>query len=172
MVKLIIGALVLLAAGIVWLRAQWARSKNSNTANQIINDLKSGKYGIESYAESLSILIYSKAVKDSISVLNMPKQFESLSGSKLLDKFSIQYAAMNESGKGIIIAEAKDKDIIPMYNGNKEVDIHFPCWIYIDINKEDKKVDFKSTFPESKEHHYLLEDLSKKVFELISSQAE
>ena len=60
MIKLTIGIVVLLAAGIIWLRAQWARSKNSNAANEIINDLKSGKYVIESYAESLGIMISSK----------------------------------------------------------------------------------------------------------------
>ena len=60
MIKITIAIVVLLAAGVVWLRAQWARSKNSSAANEIINDLKSGKYVIESYAETLGILISTK----------------------------------------------------------------------------------------------------------------
>lgn len=78
----------------------------------------------------------------------------------------VQHADLNENGKGIVIGEARVTDHVPVYNKNQEMDIHFPCWLYIDLNAENEKVDFRSTFPESKDHHYLLEELSEEVFKL------
>ena len=164
MIKLTIAILVLLAAGVIWLRAQWARSKNSNEARQIIDDLKSGKYVIESYAESLGIMISSKTYEAGFDPAAAKTRLQALAGKQLLGKFSVRYADMNENGKGIVIAEGRAKDIIAGYSGNKEIDIHFPCWLYIDTDVQGNKIDFRSTFPESKDHHYMLEDLSAELY--------
>jgi hypothetical protein len=165
MIKLVIGIGILLFGGFIWLRSQWARSKNSGAAKQIINDLQSGKYVIESYAESLGILICSKPLPEKTNLAIVKQLLQSLKGKPLQNKFNIQYADMNQNGKGIIIAEAKAKDIVPLYNSNKEIDIHFPCWLYIDTDEANNKVDFKSTFPESKDHHYLLEDFAVEIYD-------
>lgn len=168
MIKLTTFVLVLLGAALVWLRAQWARSKNSNAANQIISDLQSGKYEIESYAETLGIRISSKPLPESFDHLIARTRLQELMGKKMQEKFSIRYADMNGEGKGIVIGEAHAKDIVAGYGGNKEIDIHFPCWIYIDARGEDQMIDFRSTFPENKDHHYLLEDFSNALHQRIS----
>ena len=123
MIKITIAIVVLLAAGVVWLRAQWARSKNSSAANEIINDLKSGKYVIESYAETLGILISTKPFPPVFDPASAKNKLQEMTGKQIHEKFSIRYADMNEAGKGIIIAEAKSKDIVAGYGGNKEIDI-------------------------------------------------
>lgn len=171
MIKTTIAIIVLLGAGIIWLRAQWARSKNSSAANEIINDLKSGKYVIESYAESLGIMISSKPFPAAFDPASAKRKLQELTGKLVHEKFSIRYADMNEAGKGIVIAEAKSKDIIAGYGGNKEIDIHFPCWLYIDADREAGKLDFRSTFPENKDHHYLLEDLSAAISQQLMQPA-
>lgn len=170
MIKITIAIVVLLAAGVVWLRAQWARSKNSSAANEIINDLKSGKYVIESYAETLGILISTKPFPPVFDPASAKNKLQEMTGKQIHEKFSIRYADMNEAGKGIIIAEAKSKDIVAGYGGNKEIDIHFPCWLYIDADREANKIDFRSTFPENKDHHYLLEDLSAEIHNSMNRQ--
>jgi hypothetical protein len=163
MIKLTIAIAVLLAAGLVWLRAQWARSKNSNAANEIINDLQSGKFVIESYADALGIMICSKALPQAFDPGSAKVRLQELAGKKIRDQYSIRYADMNAAGKGIVIAEAASKDIVAGYGGNKEIDIHFPCWIYIDARAEANVVDFRSTFPENKDHHFLLEDFASEI---------
>lgn len=173
MIKLSIAIVVLLAAGVMWLRAQWARSKNNSAAGEIINDLKSGKYVIESYAGALGIMICSKPYPQAFDPASVKNKLQELTGKQLQGKFSIRYADMNPEGKGIIIAEAKSKDIVAGYGGNKEIDIHFPCWLYIDTDTANSKVDFRSTFPESKDHHYTLEDLCGEIYSqcLVSGKA-
>lgn len=168
MIKLTIGIAVLLAAALVWLRAEWARSKNSNAANQIISDLQSGKYVIESYADTLGILISSKPLPETFDPTNARTRLQELAGKKLQGKFSIRYADMNTEGKGIVIGEAHAKDIVAGYGGNKEIDIHFPCWIYIDTRSADQLIDYRSTFPENKDHHFLLEDLTQALHQRLA----
>ncbi|MFN8288915.1 MAG: hypothetical protein U0U70_01535 [Chitinophagaceae bacterium] len=163
MLKIIIGAAFLLAAAIAWIRSQWARSQNSGTAKQIIDDLKSGKHSIESYAESLGILITSKPLAQQPDMPAIRQRLQSLNGKRLLGKFTIQHSDMNERGKGIVIGEARATDVVPGYGRNQEMEIHFPCWLYIDLDTAQGKVDYRSTFPESKDHHYLLEDLSAAI---------
>lgn len=167
MIKLSIAIAVLLAAALVWLRAQWARSKNSNAANQIIQDLQSGKYEIGSYAETLGIRISSLPLPESFDTRKARTILQELAGKKIQEKFSIRYADMNDEGKGIVIGEAKSKDIVAGYGGNKEIDIHFPCWIYIDTRGADHCMEFRSTFPENKDHHFLLEDLSQALHQRL-----
>jgi len=163
MIKITIAIVVLLGAGIIWLRAQWARSRNSSAAKDIIDSLKSGKYNIASYAEALGIMISTKPCQPHFDPADGRKRLQALSGQQLRQRFSIQYADMDEEGRGIVIAEAKSKDIVAGYGGNREIEIHFPCWLYIQPDPANQKIDFRSTFPENKDHHYLLEDLSEEI---------
>lgn len=169
MIKLTIAIVVLLAAAVVWLRAQWARSRNSTAANEIINNLKSGKYEISSYAEALGIMIQSRTLQPGYEPAAVKVRLQALAGKKIRDVFTVQYADMDEEGRGIVIAEARSKDIVAGYDGNREVEIHFPCWMYIHPGPGQESMDFRSTFPEKKEHHYLLEDLAGELYSHITN---
>ncbi len=172
MIKLSIGIAILLVAGVSWLRVQWGRSKNKGTSRKIVEDLKSGKYVIESYAESLGITICAKPLSEQIDIREIKKHLQLLSGKKLSDKFTIEYGEMNENGKGILIGEAVTKDFIQAPNGNKEIDVFYPCWLYIETNQDSREVCFKSTFPENKDHHFLLEELSLIVYDQCIKNGE
>lgn len=169
MVKLIIGIGVILFSAGIWIRSQWGRSKNNSTAKQIIDDLKSGKYVIESYAESLGILICTKVLPKEADLKQMKTKLQAFIGKQLLSKYKIEYADLNDNGNGIIIAEAKGKELVPVYGGNKEIEIHFPCWLYIQADQDNARIEFKSTFPESKDHHYLLEDLAAEIYKQFTA---
>jgi hypothetical protein len=160
MIKVTILVFILLSTAFIWVRSQWARSKNTNEAKQIISDLQSGKYDVESYAEALNILIRSVALQQMLDYSFLKQQIEVLVGKAFLQKYTIQYATINKNGNGILIGEAKIKELVAGYHGNKEIDIHLPCWLYIKIDETNKKIDFKSTFPETKEHHFVLDDLA------------
>jgi hypothetical protein len=160
MIKLTIGIIILLGAGIAWLRAEWGRSKNKNASRQLIDDLKSGKYMIESYAGSFEILIWSADIDQEFNQPAIKQYLNSLNAKKVLDKFTVAYADMDDNQKGIVIGEGLIKD----YVHDKEIEVHYPCWIYIDTDAINRTVSFKSTFPENKDHHYLLEDLSQEIY--------
>lgn len=160
MIKLSIAIIVLLVVAVAWLRSQWGRSKNKNASKQIIDDLKSGKYVIESYADSLNIMICTKAAPQQINMARIKQYLHALTDKKTAGKFTIQYADMNDNKKGIVIGEGLVKDIVH----NKQMDVFYPCWIYIEVNEDSKEVAFRSTFPENKDHHYLLEDLSGEIY--------
>jgi hypothetical protein len=158
--KLIFGIIALAVIAAVWLRIQWGRSRNQNESKKIIADLKSGKHVIESYADAFSIMIVAKPLSGEINRETMKHYLHSLTDKKILDKYTVQYGDMNENNKGIIIGEGFVKDIVH----DRQIDVHYPCWLYIDVNEEGKEVSFRSTFPENKDHHYLLEDLSQEIF--------
>src|SRR5688500_10101961 len=99
-IKIIVGLVALLLIGIVWLRVQWGRSKNKIAYRQIIADLRSGKYVIESYADALNIMIFSKPISEEIHVKKIKQYLHSLHGQKVLDKYSVEYGDMNENSKG------------------------------------------------------------------------
>jgi hypothetical protein len=172
MIKIIVGSAILLAAGIVWLRVQWARSKNSNTSQKIVADLQSSKYVIESYADSLSIMIRTKTILQPLNPTVVREYLHSLIGKKPLNKFMIRYGDMNENAKGIVIGEGAVKDSIQMPGQNKEIDVFYPCWLYIEMNENGTEVSFKSTFPENKDHHYLLEELSGEIYDQCMKRGE
>jgi hypothetical protein len=164
MIKIIIGAVILGAAGIGWLRMQWAVSKNKKVAGSIIDGLKSGSFTVESFEESLGMLIRSKQITNGFSASSFKENAEKLANKKLREKFIVQYATMNPDYKGVVIAEAVVKGLFAS-DSNKEIDITYPCWIYIEINLEQHDVKFRSSMPESKDHHYLLEDIADSIFE-------
>jgi hypothetical protein len=156
--KLIIGILGLIFIGIVWLRMQWGRSRNTNQSKKIIDNLTTGKHAIESYADALNIMIVSKPIPQLIDIQKIKQNLRSLSNKKILNKFTIQYGDANAWGKGIVIGEGLVKDIV----NDRQIDVFYPCWIYIDM--DETSISFKSTFPENKDHHYLLEDMSVEIY--------
>jgi hypothetical protein len=163
MIKIVILAAVLLSTGFVWVRSQWARSKNAGTSRQIIKDLQSGKHDIESYAEALNILIKSIPLSTITDFAYLKQKMEILVGKLFSGKYTIQYATINNNGNGILLAEAKIKEVVAGYHTDKEIDMHLPCRLYIAVDTVNNKIDFKSTFPETKDHYYVLEDLAEGV---------
>ena len=62
-----------------------------------------------------------------------------------------------------MIAEGTVKDILPA--SNKEVEVIYPCWLYIEMEPTRNEVYFKSSMPDGKDHHHLLEDISDAIHE-------
>ncbi len=158
--KLITGLAIALVIGMIWLRSQWGRSKNKNASRQIIADLQSGKHVIESYSDALSIVIYSKPIDHEIRVEEVKEYLNMLPGKKLPGRYSVQYGDMNKDYKGIVIGEGFVTDTVH----DRQMDVFYPCWLYIDADKSPGTITFRSTFPENKDHHELLEGLSEEIF--------
>ncbi len=165
MIKLTIGIVILLAAGATWARAHWGKSKNRQTVNSIIADLKSGKFVIESYADSLNIMICSNVCSGEFDLPSVKKYLNTLVNKKVLDKFTVHYADISSKKNGIVLSEVVIKEYVGLPDNERKIDIYFPCWLYIHFDEEKKEVLFKSTFPENKDHHYLLEDLSQEIYQ-------
>ena len=163
MIKLIVGAIVLGAAGVAWLRMQWAVDKNKRAAGKIIEGLKSGTLSVESFEESLGMNIKSRQLPAEVSVAAFQEKLIALTNIKLCEKFKIQYVAFDQNNNGIVIAEGKVKDTLSAAS-NSQVDVTYPCWIYIELPASQQEVYFKSSMPDGKDHHYLLEDISDAIF--------
>jgi hypothetical protein len=164
MIKLIVGAVLLIGAIITWLRMQWAIGKNKREANKIVEQLKNGNYTPEMLEESLGFLVKSKPMPAGADIAAFQRNLSQLTNGKLRGKFKVQYAEMNQQQKGIVIAEGVVKDHISV-GSNKEVDVTYPCWLYLEVTPHPEEVRFKSSMPDGKDHHYLLEDISDAIYE-------
>ena len=119
MIKITIAIVVLLAAGVVWLRAQWARSKNSSAANEIINDLKSGKYVIESYAETLGILISTKPFPPVFDPASAKNKLQEMTGKQIHEKF--------RQARALSLPKPNQKTLLPVTEETKRSIFIFPA---------------------------------------------
>ena len=163
MIKLAIAAVVLIAGGVAWLRMQWAVEKNKKTAGKIIDGLKNGTYDAGSFEESLGMTIRKKQLTEDFDQRLFSQRISELTNNKLLDKFKIDYAVVESNGRGIVIAEAAIKDVLSA--GSKEVTVTYPCWLYLQLDNDNQEMYFKSSMPDGKDHHHLLEDISDVVYE-------
>lgn len=166
MLKVIALIIVLSGSVAVWLRVKWANSKNKNTGKKLIEGLRSGRYTVRSMGETLGMTIRTKDIP------LMPEGFQyrtkpaSLTGQKLGGKFRIFYADSDREGNGVVIGESVFKDALNLSEINTEVDIVYPCWIYIEPDTENNKVYFRSSMPADKDHQYLLEDISDLLYNI------
>lgn len=158
--KLIIAIIVFISVAVAWVRIQWGRSRNKSASRQIVKDIVSGKHDVESYADALNIGIWS-APASAFDKRAAGDYLQTLRAKTVLPKISVEYAVMNENAKGLVIGEGTVEDRVH----DRKIDVHYPLWLYIDVDTEKDIVSFKSTFPENKDQHYLLEDLSRSIYE-------
>ncbi|MEI9912115.1 MAG: hypothetical protein WDO71_22155 [Bacteroidota bacterium] len=164
MIKLAIGAVIVVVAGVAWLRTQWAMDKNKRAAHKLIEGLKSGALTVASFEESLGMLIRVRQLPENIHIASFSHKLTELTNTKLLEKFTVHYVTINDNNKGIVIAEAVKKDTVSVAS-NKETDIIYPCWLYLEIIPSQREICFRSSMPDGKDHHHLLEDISDAIYE-------
>lgn len=162
MIKLTVAIIVLAVAGVAWLRTQWAVDKNKRAAGKLIDGLKNGSLTIESFEESLDMLMRTRQLPDGTSLSVFMTNLPVLTNTKLGKKFTVKYAS-SSGNKGIVIAEGVVKDTVSIAS-NHETDITYPCWLYIYTDHSQKEIYFKSTMPDGKDHHHLLEDISDEIY--------
>lgn len=160
--KIIIAVLFLLIAGIGWLMQQRRNSKNAGTSRSMIDGLKSGHYAVSSFSETLGMNIRNFPLAPDTDPAAAGRKLAGLTGNKLLDKFNVLHAQADQQA-AVVIAEAVIKDFVQGYNNQKEIDLLYPCWIYIDIAAEGQ-VNFRSSMPTDKDHQFLLEDLADEIY--------
>lgn len=161
--KSVIIIIGLLVAAVAWLRMQWAVGRNKRVAGKIVDRLKDGTYAPESLAESLPMLIRTRPLPENANLQVVRQNMAGLTNNRLRDKFKVQYATMNPDNKGVVIAEGVVRD--QLSGGTAEVDVTYPCWLYIEITEPGNEIRFRSSMPDGKDHHYLLEDISDAIFE-------
>jgi hypothetical protein len=162
MIKLTIAVIVLAVAGVAWMRTQWAVGKNKRAAGKLIEGLKNGSLTIESFAESLDMVMRTRQLPDGADISVFMRNLLALTNKKLREKFTVQYA-LSRGNKGIVIAEGVVKDTLSVAS-NHVADITYPCWLYIHADPSKNEIYFKSSMPDGKDHHHLLEDISDEIY--------
>ena len=89
-------------------------------------------------------------------------------GKTILEKFSVLDVKSNNNDEFIIISNAKVIDLLPGRYGNQEIEKYYPCWMYVHHKIVENQSVFRSTFPEDKEHQYLLEDFADELYKQIN----
>jgi len=162
MIKLTILIIVGAVAGVAWLRTQYAVGKNKRAAGKLIDGLKNGSLNIDSFEESLNMTIRTRQLPDGTDLSAFHRNLPGLTNTKLGAKFTVNYAS-SSGNKGIVIAEGVVKDTFSVAS-NRETDITYPCWLHIEADPSKQEITFKSTMPDGKDHHHLLEDISDEIY--------
>lgn len=160
----IIWLMVAAGAGIIWLRHKAANASAQNATRKTVDNLKKGKLDFTTLADSLGMTIRSKPIDPAFNPFTFNQRLDKLITAKLSDRFTVIHIERNQANNSIVIAEAMIDDIIAGSGGNKNVKVVYPCWMYIKINPAEEKIDFTSSFPQDKDHQYLLEDLSDEIY--------
>lgn len=161
--KILIALVFLLIAGISWLLQQRRNRKNAGTSRSLVDGLKSGRYSVASFADTLGMHIRSHPLAPETDPAAAGRKLAMLNGKKILDKFSILHTQADRQA-AVVIAEAVIRDFVQGYTNKKEIDLLYPCWIYIDTRAEDGGVCFRSSMPSDKDHQFLLEDLADEIY--------
>jgi hypothetical protein len=162
MIKLTLAIIVLAVTGVAWLRTHWAVDKNKRAAGKLIDGLKNGNLTVESFEGSLDMAIRTRKLPDGADLSVFMGNLPTLTGKKIGEKFTVKYA-LSDGNKGIVIAEGVVKDTISVAS-SQETDITYPCWLYIHADHSQKDIYFKSSMPDGKDHHHLLEDISDEIY--------
>jgi hypothetical protein len=158
--KIIIVAIVLISAGIAWVRIRWAIGKNQREADRLVKGLKDGVYNAGSFSDSLSMSIKVIPASSNFDPVVFGRKLNTLSGRQLAGKYQVQHAQFDNSDKGIIIGEGSMIDVIGA-GGSKAVTLKMPCWLLVEHDSATNSIFFKSTVPESSDHHYLQEQFAQ-----------
>lgn len=162
------GLLMLAGGGIMWLRIKYFNSSSRRSSKRAIKDLQEGKVDFAGMMETLSMMIRSKPVAAGFNLADFHQRLNLLTHKKLLGKITIQFVE-SKGPDTIVIGQAEVKDIVPGYYGTNDVKVVYPCWIHISVNTDEQRMDFRSTFPQDKEHQYLLEDMADEIFRQCTS---
>lgn len=158
-IKVIIISIIAVSAGIAWVRIKWAVGKNQKEADRLVGGLKDGTFNAGSFSESLSMNLKILPAPAGFDLAAFGQRLGNLSGKELAGKYKIQHAQFDESEKGIIIGEGSLLDTIGA-GGSKAVTLKMPCWLLLDYDAASNNLSFKSTVPESSDHHFLQEQLA------------
>lgn len=168
MFKVIVLLVMVSTGAVAWIRIKLANSKNTHTSKKLIEGLRSGHFTIRSMREQLGMMIRTKPLPSTPEVFSYRQHLRTLINQRLMGKFKILYADADTEGYGVVIAETIFKDTIHATDINTNVDIVYPCWIYIEPDIEGKQIYFRSSMPADKDHQYLLEDFSDLLYNICS----
>jgi hypothetical protein len=168
MFKILIGGTFLLIAGIAALRRYLHNEKMKSAGNELAQHLDAGNMDVETLSTELSMTIRRKRVTDdSIKASNIAKAVS----TDLDSKFSILNTREGNNNDAVIIANARVTNIEGSYNGTRDIEVIYPCWLYITPVVEDSTIEFRSMIPHDKDHQFILEDLADHAF-LMATKME
>ncbi|RYD93075.1 MAG: hypothetical protein EOP50_11705 [Sphingobacteriales bacterium] len=80
------------------------------------------------------------------------------------EKFHFLDLRKGPEGALLVLTDGKTTELVPTRSGTELVDRFYSCCLY--MHTEGELVVFRSSFPDDKEHQYLLEDLADTLYAL------
>lgn len=157
MIKLTLIIIFLVIGGIAALRRQQRNRQLETAASDVSKQLDAGNMDVASLGAELDMLIRRKKAT---TAAGMTPLIIAEIAKELPDKFNILQTKTGNDDDGVIIANATVIDIDLTRNGSREVEVIYPCWLYIKANAAENYIDFRSMIPQNKDHQYVLEDLA------------
>ncbi|RYZ22688.1 MAG: hypothetical protein EOO16_07955 [Chitinophagaceae bacterium] len=154
-----------LAVGAYFFRMQSRKaSRNAqNTTRAHARKLAGGNF--EAVAAELDMQVRQKS-SATFSVELLYGRLKALKGKAIAEKFHLADLRRGDNGDLLLLADGKTTELVPGRGGNELIDRFYSCCLYVHADADENIVRFRSSFPDDKEHQYLLEDLSDHLFDM------
>ncbi|HEX2629221.1 MAG TPA: hypothetical protein VHM26_09420 [Chitinophagaceae bacterium] len=133
-------------------------------ANTIVENLETGKIGVEAAAAALDILVARKSVDTSTLNSFIKKLATTDLTANLPSQYTIRLKKEGSLHTIIIIASAIFKEMVYISNPPKVTGVYYNCWLYIVREQSGSCIDFYSSLPVDNEHKELLDRFVQHIF--------
>jgi hypothetical protein len=152
--------------GSYWISAIYRNWTSKKASKKLVDQLSIGNFNV--VRDYLDMIIREKRCLGTFDALDFSKKIMAWKGKTVLEKFSVLDVKTNNNEQLIIISNAKVIDLLPGRYENREIEKFYSCWIHVYHDIAANRLVFRSTFPEDKEHQYLLEDLADEMYKLTN----
>lgn len=171
MIKLVLFLIFGVGAGIMLLSQKRRNSQARSHSDKLARISSLDNFDFESLKEIFDTLIRRKSFQARVNTSVLDKEFITQASTKEFnDKYKIKGISKSLNNEFLVAADAKSNDVLPTRNGNKLIDKYYPCSILIKIDQQANEVTFFSSFPDDKEHEYLLKEFSDSIFSLLCEE--
>jgi len=171
MLKIIFLVVFVIGGGIMRLNRRRGNSVAKSCSKKLADLANKGPIDFDRLYNTFDILIRKKTFEAGLNTQDFYTKISEINKSKnFSDKYILKSVARSLNNEYLIIADGKSNDLIPTRGGNKMVERFYAASLLIKVKETENEIEFYSTFPEDKEHEYILKNLSDTIFSLLISE--
>lgn len=168
MLKIIFLVVFVIGGGIMRLNRKRRNLQTQVNSKKLADRANKGPIDFDSLYNTFDILIRKKSFAKGISTKDFYTKISDINKLKdFSDKYILRSVVKSLNNEYLIIADGKSTDLQPTRGGNKLIERLYAASLLIKIKELENEIEFYSTFPEDKEHEYILKNLSDSIFALL-----